>query len=346
MERSWLKIILCLVFFLISLQKAVAATILVVNTTSNTVTLLDETTLNPVNELQVGYRPHEVSVTPNGKFALVTNFGDLLNIIAGSTLTVIDIANAKIVKTIQLPKRSRPHGMKFLSDSEVLVTAQGIQSLLLVNIETDMVLKTLSLPGAGAHTVTVDAEHRYAYVPNKVSGTLTKVDLKSWSVVGETKIGKQSEGVTLTPDENLALVTDSLDHYVAVIRAKDLVVLKTIPTGSGPVRITMADGGKSAIVINSISGTAEIIDLASFSVNKSFPSTISDVLLFAPANVIVRDDQTTAYISNFLANNIALVDFKQGVVLKIFKTASQPNGLAISPITATSSSISKGSVSF
>lgn len=340
MERSWLKIILCMVFFLISLQKAVAATILVANTTSSTVTLLDETTLKPIKELPVGYMPHEVSITPNGKFALVTNFGDLLDIIAGSTITVIDIANADIVKTIQLPKRSRPHGMKFLSDTEVLVTAQGIQSLLLVNVETEKVVKTLSLPGAGAHTVTVDAEHRYAYVPNKVSGTLCKVDLKSWSVVSETKIGKQSEGITLTPDENLALVTDSLDNYVAVVRIKDMVVLKTIPTGSGPVRVAMTDNGKSAIVINSISGTAEIIDLTSFSVNKSFPSTISDALLFAPANVIVRNDQTTAYISNFLADNIALIDLKQGVVLKIFTTARQPNGLAMSPITATSSSIS------
>lgn len=327
------KLFFFLSMILFTFNQAAAGTLLVANTLSNTVTMLDDRSLQPIHEVAVGYMPHEVAVTPNGQLALVSNFGDLCSIIAGSTLTVIDVANAKVLKTIQLEKRSRPHGIHFLSDSKALVTAQGIQSLLVVDFEIGKVLKRIPLPGSGAHMVKIDGAQRYAYVAN-TGGSVCKIDLKSYAVVLERKIGRQAEGITLTGDENLLLVTDSSDNYVTVLKTKDLTILRNIPTQRGPVRVVMSDNGNSAVVLNSLSGSTQVIDMASLTIIKTFRSTTSAALLFAPANILVRGDQVTAFISNFLANNISLVDLKQGVVLETFKTGFLPNGLAMSPVTA------------
>jgi len=326
------KILLLLTAILI-VEEAAAGTILVTNVLSNSVTLIDETALKPVKELSVGFMPHEVAVTPNGQFALVSNFGDLTNLIPGHSLTSIDIENGKVLQTIELAKKSRPHGVKFISDTQALVTAQGIQSLLVIDFVRGEVIKTIPLPGAGAHMVTTDAELRYAYVANADSGTVCKIDLKTFTVVGEVKVGSGVEGVALTLDENLLLATARKDNVVTVVRTKDLTLLKKIPTGCGPVRVAMFNHGKSAVITNTISGNAQIIDMAALAITNTFNTTAALSPLPVPTNIFVRDDQMTAYIANSFAGNLTLVDLEKGQILKTFKASSMPDGLTVSSLT-------------
>lgn len=315
-------------------KQVVAGTILVTNVLSNSVTIYDETTLQPVKEIKVGYMPHEVVVTSDGKTALVSNFGDLLNVISGHSVTSIDIANAKVIKTIELPKKSRPHGLAIISDSQALVTTQGIQSLLVIDFVAGKILKTIPLPGAGAHMVIVDAEKRFAYVANTDSGSVCKIDLRNFAVLGELKIGKEAEGLALTTEEDLLFVTDRKDNYVAVIRTKDLSLHKKIQTAYGPVRVVIFDNGRRAVVTNSVSGNAQVIDTVSLAINKPFNTSFSHSPLPVPINIAVREDQTTAYITNSFACVITLVDLSKGEVLKTFKAGYMPDGVAISPVNA------------
>lgn len=318
-----------LFIILLNLKIAFANTLLVTNVLSNSVTLFDETTLKPYKEIPVGYKPHEIEVTPNGKFALVANFGDIYGKTSDDTLTLIDIANKKVAQTIKLAKNSRPHGIKFISDSQALVTAQGIQSLLIVDINSGQVIKTISLPGSGAHMVTVDAIKRYAYVANVDSGTVVKVDLKTFSIIAEIKVGKEAEGIVLTPEEDLLLVTARKDDYVAAIRTKDLLMRKLIKTDSGPVRVELANDGKYAVVTNTISGSAQVIDLAALRIINTFKTSSACSILPVPINILVGDDPTTAYITNSFAGDITLVDLEEGEIIKSFKSGHMPDGLAM-----------------
>lgn len=313
----------------VNTEYAAAGTVLVTNVLSNSVTLFDEQTLQSIKELSVGFMPHEVAVSPNGKLALVSNFGPIVNVKPGNTLTLIDIAEAKVLQTITLAKGSRPHGIHFISDTQALVTAQGIQSLLMVDVIDGKVIKILPLTGAGAHMVIVDAELRFAYVANVESGTVCKIDLKTFSLVAEVKIGKEAEGIALTLDENLLLVTDRKDNFVAVLRTKDLILLKTIKTGYGPVRVALFDNGRSAIVINTVSGSAQVIDIASLTISKTFNTSQSSPFP-VPINISVRNDQKTAYITNFFAGNIILVSLDEGKILNTFKASLMPDGVAVS----------------
>lgn len=332
--KCW-KLFFIFALILFNIEHATAGTVVVTNVLSNSVTLVNDTSLIPIKEIKVGYMPHEVVVTDDGKYALVSNFGDLLSVIKGNTISVIDIANSTLINTVELPKNSRPHGLALLSGTQALVTAQGIQSLLLIDYTTGALIKQLPLPGAGAHMVKVDADKRFAYVANSDSGSIVKVDLKDFFVVTERKIGREVEGMAFNAEGDVLLATDRKDNYVVGLRTKDLALYKVIPTGNGPVRVETFDKGKFALVTNTLGGNAQVIDLATFMITKSITTTSTKSLLPVPINIAVRDDQSTAFITNSFAADIALVDLVKGEVIKSFTAGYMPDGVALSKITAT-----------
>ncbi len=332
MMKNFLIIILQIIFFILFFASfnnlAISGTIIVGNVLSNAVTLFNEKTLQPIKEIKVGFMPHEVVVSPNGKMALVANFGDLSKIFPGNTLSSIDIANARLSQTIQLPDKSRPHGIAFLSDEKALVTAQGIQSLLEIDVNSGKVEKIMPLPGAGAHMVISDYAKQYAYVANSESGTVCKINLRNFSLVGEAKIGKEAEGLALTLEDDLLFVTDRKDNYVAVVKTKDLSLVKKIKTDSGPVRVVLFNKGKFAVVTNTVSGSAQIIDIASLNIINSFRTDFSP--LPVPINIYINKDEVTAYIANSFVNSISLVDLLTGKIIKTFNSRFMPDGISVS----------------
>ena len=86
-----------------------AATLLVANKTDGTVDLFDPQTGELRATLPTGDAPHEVAVSPDGRLAAISNYGDRDR--PGSTLTLIDIEHRKVAATIKLRKHKRPHGM-------------------------------------------------------------------------------------------------------------------------------------------------------------------------------------------------------------------------------------------
>lgn len=314
------------------MSPVMAGTLIVTNMLSNSVSFFDETTARLIKEIKVGYMPHEVIITPDEKIALVSNFGDLLNIIPGHSLTTIDLSNGKPLKTIKLPKHSRPHGLALLSSKEVLVTAQGIQSLLVVNFMTGAITKKIPLPGAGAHMVLTDTNKHYAYIANTDSGSVLKLNLLTFTVEANVKIGKQAEGLALSSTEDTLFVTDRKDHDVAVLNTQDLSLQKKIKTGRGPVRVALFDNGRSLLVINTVSGNVQIINTANFKIEKTWKTTLSHSPLPVPINIAVLEGQKKAYISNSFANDTTLIDLDTGEILKTFSSGYFPDGIAISQV--------------
>ncbi|MBV8802349.1 MAG: YncE family protein, partial [Gammaproteobacteria bacterium] len=219
-------------------------------------------------------------------------------------------------------------------------TDEGHQRLLLLDLNIGKVIKTITLPSQGAHMVITDNEKRYAYVTN-ASGIICKIDLKTNTVINQVSIGNESEGITLTPDEEMILATNRKDNILAVLRASDLTILKKINVGLGPVRVATYHNGAFAVVTNSTGGTAQTIDLNNLYVSSVFRTTLSfnrkygrklGKFLPVPNSIFVRDDQMTAYITNMYAGNVTLVNLDKGTIEKTFEANRLPNGLAFSSL--------------
>ena len=101
---------LCAAASLLVPAHAFAGTLVVANKAEATVSLIDHTSGDVVATLEAGFGPHEVGISPDGRLALVTNYGTREN--PGNSLTLLDIPSASVLRTIDLGDYRRPHGVE------------------------------------------------------------------------------------------------------------------------------------------------------------------------------------------------------------------------------------------
>lgn len=312
--------------------------ILIANVRSSSVSFIDANSLQLMGEVPVGRKPHEVVVSPDGNTALVSNFGDIYGFKYGSTLTVLDVPNMKVKDLINLEKGSRPHGIAFIDNDHALVTAQGINALLHINISSNEVLHQIRLPNQGAHMVVLDDKKEFAYVANTEKGSVTKIELSSMSITNNLQFGKEAQGMALTQDGRL-LVTNRIDHKLHILNVNQMSQIGYIKTDRGPVRVSLLNDDKRAVVTNTISGTAQIFDINTQELLHRFNTStycsknngkFFGKLLPVPISTVVCKENNTAFITNFFAGNISKVDLDAGVILNTFEAAKGPDGMDIS----------------
>src|SRR5688572_21190241 len=107
-------------------------TLIVLNKAEASASLLDGTTGTVVATLPTGTGPHEVAVSPDGRWALVANYGGRE---AGRSLTVLDVPARTVERTIDLGDYRRPHGVAWLADGRrAAVTVEANGGVLLVDV--------------------------------------------------------------------------------------------------------------------------------------------------------------------------------------------------------------------
>ena len=178
------------------LPTARAATLVVANKAEATASLINLESGTVVATLPTGEAPHEVGISPDGQFAMVTNYGRRGS--PGNSLTLIDIASAKVVKTIELGEYSKPHGVEWIDKDQVVVTVEGNQALIVVDLEQASVSRVIKTDQEVSHMVALDPARQRAYTTNMGSASLTVIDLESakrlmngkiWDCVEKTRPG-------------------------------------------------------------------------------------------------------------------------------------------------------------
>src|SRR5262249_22147015 len=154
----------------------------------------------------VGTGPHEVAVSPDGRLALVSNYGAES---PGSTLTLIDVAAARAVKTIDLGENARPHGIQFLPGGRrALVTCEVQKKLLVVDGESGAVASAIPTDQLLSHMVVASPDGSRAFVANIGSGSVTVVDLALSKATKTIATGAGCEGIAITPDGKTVWTTN------------------------------------------------------------------------------------------------------------------------------------------
>src|SRR5690242_15276853 len=150
---------------------AASGTVVVTNMNDNTATLLDARTLTTLLTVPTGRAPHEVAISHDGRWALVSNYGT--RDAPGNTLTVIDVDGRSVARTIELSDVRRPHGMVFLpGDTVVAVTAEMNRAVLLVDFRTGKTVRTLPTNGRAPHIVGSSSDGRRLVVGNIGEGSI------------------------------------------------------------------------------------------------------------------------------------------------------------------------------
>ena len=118
-------------------------------------TLLEVASGRVVATLPTGPFPHEVVVSPDGRRAVVANYGAQE---PGRSLTVLDLVNRSVERTIDLGEYRRPHGMVWLpGGSHIAVTVEQSQALLVVDVAAGAVARAIPTGARGTHMVALHA---------------------------------------------------------------------------------------------------------------------------------------------------------------------------------------------
>ena len=310
-------------------------TLLVANRQGGSVSLFDLQTSVEIARIPIGPAiPHEVAVSPDGRWALTGEYGSGDN--PGRHLVVIDIENARVAGRIDLGPRSRPHSMVFLPDSRrAVATMEQADQVALVDIVDLTVLRNYPTGGREGHMVRLSRDGRRAYVTSRgAEGTLSVIALDEEvpPVVITTERG--AEGLAVTPAGAEVWVVNRTVGTISIVDTTRLEVVDTVPARPGASRAEISAAGR-ALVPNGSAGQATakyltMYDVASRRVTHEHPIDDGRPGTGAFGIHIVGE---TAFVADRSARSIAvydLADFPNARTLATNHTA--PDGLAYSPV--------------
>ena len=182
--------------------------------------------------LRLGKALGAVRFQSNGRNLLAANIEDRL-------LTIVDVASGRVVT--HLPLAVRPDNLCFNSDAgQLFITGDGMDAVVIVYPYQTEVAETVlagHAPGAMA------AAPGLLFVANPRSNSVTILDIETHKAIAAAPAGAEPGYITITPDNQYALVLNRRSGDMAVIRiaaviakrSKSAPLFTMIPVGSKPV---------------------------------------------------------------------------------------------------------------
>jgi DNA-binding beta-propeller fold protein YncE len=319
-----------------------AETLLVVRKTDNAVDFMDPGSGRRLASVLTGNAPHEISVSPDGKRAVVSNYGTREQ--PGSTLSIIDLEQPREMRRIDLAPHTRPHGVAWFGADRIAVTTEGSRHMLVLDPDAGKIISEIETAQETSHMAVVSADARRAYVTNIGSGTATAIDLVTGRKLLDVPTGAGSEGLALTPDGRELWVAARADGHVAVVDTAALEVRARLPLPGIPIRVAITPDGRTALV--TCAGTAELVafdvetraERSRVKVNVPLAPGAS-VRTFArlapgsalPVGLLVSRDGRSAYVAATMGDRVVQFDATTLEVLRDFDVGGEPDGLASTP---------------
>lgn len=315
--------------------------LIVLNKSGASASILDLATGEEVVRLDTGTGPHEVAVSPDGRTAVVADYGGQN---PGHTLTVLDLRPPAARATIDLAPHGRPHGILFLDETRVLVTTEESRSLLVVDVATGAVLSEMDTGGPVGHMVTVTADRSRAFVPNMYGDTLACFDLHTGERIALVELQEQPEGIDIRPGHDEVWVTNRGSNSLSLVDTQTFELLATLDCGEFPIRLKFTPDGRHALVSNARSGDVAVFDAERREeVHRiaMLAETVeaTDERLFGdqfddspvPVGIVVHPDGRRAWVANTNADVISVLDLERWELVGRLVAGEEPDGMAWVP---------------
>ena len=291
--------------------------VVVANQQSASASLLNED--GSVTNVHVGTGPHEAQVSPDGRTAVVTVYGAQT---AGNQLAVIDLVRDTVVRTIDLGRYTRPHGVLFLggSSSRVAVTSEATNTVLIVDLGTGA-MQAIPTNARGSHMVAVNAAGTRAWTANVADNNVSELDLTSGTFVRTYDVPARPEGITVTPDGEEVWVGSNETGAVTVISTVTGQVVHTLEGARFPYRLGASPDGARVAIVDGMGNHLIVADVMSKRVTSRIP-------LASPRGVSIADDNRTAWVT-LGGGQVVEVDMEAGAVLRTVTVQASPDGVGV-----------------
>lgn len=277
----------------------------------------------------VGIGPHEAAAAPDGRWGIVTVYGNRDSI--GSRLAIVDLATGALVRHVSTGRYTRPHAAVPLPGAggaghRVLVTSEATRNVVIVDLDAGQVTDTIPTMAPGSHMVVVTADGKHAFTANVPAGSVSELDLETRRFVRVIPVGQQmTEGIAVTPDGREVWVGSNQSGIVSVVDTRKGEVVATLAGFKVPYRLAIAPDGRSAAIVDPERGSLTLVDVAS----RTITGTVT--LDASPRGVTFAPDGRTAFVTVVKeggAGEALVVDVAGRRVLARYAVGTAPDGIA------------------
>ncbi|MEO6015627.1 MAG: cytochrome D1 domain-containing protein [Polaromonas sp.] len=320
-----------------------AGRVYVANEEADTISVFDAASFKSIANVRVGRKPHNVQVSPDGRFVWVTNNGeadtptgaaahqamakDEHEAMAGAgAVWIIDTHNDAVVAKI--PVGLHPAHVVLAPDGRLAyVTNGGDNTVSVVDIPAQRVVANIAV-GKFPHGIRLSPDGRQAYIANLKGDTVSVVDTDSQKEVMQIPVGKGPAQVGFTPDARLAFVSLSEENAVAVIDPATRKVIRKLAVGAVPIQLFATPDSRTLLVANQGTRkkpghTVSVIDLQSLKVVGTIGTG------FGTHGVAIDRTGQYAYVTNTYAGSVSVLDVKARKVVATVAVGKGPNGISV-----------------
>lgn len=168
---------------------------------------------------------------------------------------------------------------------------------------------------------------RRVFLSDSDGQTVVAVDPASNQVVATIPVGRDPHGLAFSPDGSTLYVGNNGSSSVSVVDVESLTVTGSLslPGGGSPVGVAVTPDGATLYVVNGAdSGTVVAFDLA----GGAAPQSIR--VGRQPKRIRLTPDGSLAFIANFGANNISVLDTRTNTLVAALN-ADRPSDIVVSP---------------
>jgi YVTN family beta-propeller protein len=269
---------------------------------------------------------HEVTASPDGKFAYVPIYGNSgvgKPGTDGSSLLVIDVASHKVVGHVDFGHGVRPHLPTFgPKDGMLYVTTELDKSVTIIDPKTLKIVGSIPTGQAESHMLAISHNGSRGYTANVGPGTVSVLDMQARKTLAVIPVAAEVQRISVSMDDSMVFTSDQNSPRLAVIdtatnTVKHWVSLPGIGYGSMPTR----DGRWLLLTMTGINKLA-VIDLKTFEVAKTIDMPKGPVVVYT------RPDGKTAYVSCEASSEVAELDLSDWKVKRTIATGKGSDGLA------------------
>ena len=284
-----------------------------------------------VGEVKVGEHPHEMVLSPDGKFAYITDNGVMRIENAGrggNTVSIVDVPGRRRVGTIKLDQFYRPHGIDLDPTTDRLaITVENPDQFLLLDIGDRRILRAYDTKGKTPHMVSFGPTKggaRYAYVSNSGSGTISVIQLATGGEMKVLPVGQRPEGSTLSVNHKELYVANRESGTITIVDTTRQAQVGRIKTGGkGPVRLDVTPDGRYLVYALMHDHKIEIADL-------EIRKPVAQIAVEGePISLSVSADGAYAFASSEEIDTVHIISLKDRKLVRSFKT---PKGAGPDPV--------------
>lgn len=295
--------------------------LLVANKSDDTISWLDVNTGKILGVTTTGRGPHEIAITPDGKWAFVSNYEG-----PGDSISLIDVEKMSEVRKISIGSFRAPHGLVINRDgTKLYVTVENSRAVIEIDIATERVTRSFTTDQSVTHMLVLSPESDRVFTTSIGSGSGSMIDLSTGNPVRHLSTGEGAEGIDISPDGTQIWITNREADTVTIIDAATFEKIADLPATGFPIRVKFTPDGTRALVSAAEAGDVIVFDVSTRTIVKRISTGAT------PIGIVVEPNGARAFIANTQANTISVLDLQSLEISGRLAAGRTPDGMVLVP---------------